>query len=476
MKDSIWLKLSPERLQYIFDIFFISIGFILFYYLRFESGLIQKNIEFGAEGIITVNIVLMVYWQLIFWAMGLYKNLYNISPFEELWKIVKTLFFGSFIIFFFVFMDSAQSPRVLFLVYFAILSASVLLGRTLARRLQRSLRLNRIIAYPTIVIAKVKEGREIISKLKAAASWGLNPIGFIHIDKQEFLEMEDNQLKDDIGVASLGHLEFLPEILEQYKPKEIIIADDSPGHDVLMKITAICSENKIRVKIPPTLYDIFTGQTKVFPIYGIPFIEVSSQLLKPWEEAVKRIFDIVFSLLVLILGLPFWLLLALAVKLDSPGNIFYSQQRVGKNGKNFTIYKFRSMVTNAQNLGGLWTSVNDKRVTKFGKFIRKTHLDEIPQFFNVLIGNMSIVGPRPEQEVIVKKYMIEVPYYSRRLLVRPGITGWWQVNYGQYVESIDEIKNRLKDDFYYIENMSIKLDIEIIIRTVYCVIKGHGQA
>ena len=476
MKESIWLKLTPGRLQFVFDLIFITIGFVFFFYLRFESGILKKNIEFGLEEVLTINAVLISFWLLVFWGMGLYKNLYNISPFEELWKVVRTLFFGSFVIFFVVFMDSSHPPRMLFIVYFAILSVSVSLGRTIARRLQRSLRKNRLIAYPTIIISKVKDAAELITKLNQSPSWGMNPIGFVHIDKDEFLTCDEEILSNQLDNPVLGHIEFIPEIFEQYKPKEIIIADDSPGHDTLMKITSLCSDNKIRVKIPPTLYDIFTGQTKAFPVFGIPFIEVSTHLLKPWEEAIKRIFDIVFSILVIVLGLPFWILLALFVKLDSPGKIFYTQTRVGKNGKLFTIYKFRSMVSNADNMGGAWTSVNDNRVTKFGRFIRKTHLDEIPQFLNVLIGDMSIVGPRPERDKVVKKYLSDIPYYNRRHLVRPGITGWWQVNYGPYIESVEEIKNRLKDDFYYIENMSIKLDFEIIIRTVYCVIKGHGQA
>jgi len=228
------------------------------------------------------------------------------------------------------------------------------------------------------------------------------------------------------------------------------------------------------VKIEPDLYDIFTGQVRTLPIYGIPLIEISSQLLKPWEAAVKRLFDIVFSLLVIILGLPFWLLFALIIKLESKGPVFYTQKRTGKNGNEFRIYKFRSMFTNIPKEAG-WTVVNDPRVTKFGKFIRKSHLDEIPQFWNVLIGDMSVVGPRPEQPKFVEEFSNEISYYKRRLKVRPGITGWWQIQYQPYELSLEEIKNRLKDDFYYIENMSLKLDIEIVVRTVYCVIKGHGQ-
>ncbi|MCK5740736.1 MAG: sugar transferase, partial [Chlorobi bacterium] len=206
-----------------------------------------------------------------------------------------------------------------------------------------------------------------------------------------------------------------------------------------------------------------------------PLIEVNTQLLKKWQEALKKVLDIVFSALVLILGSPVWLLVAIIVKLDSPGPVFYKQERVGKNGRLFMMFKYRSMVPDAEKGGPRWTSVNDTRVTKFGKFLRSSHLDEVPQFLNVLIGEMSLVGPRPERPVFVEKFSEMIPYYKRRLVVRPGITGWWQVKYTTYVESKEEIENRLKDDFFYIENMSMKLDIEIIVRTVFLVLKGHGQ-
>ncbi|MCX6146032.1 MAG: sugar transferase, partial [Candidatus Kapabacteria bacterium] len=200
----------------------------------------------------------------------------------------------------------------------------------------------------------------------------------------------------------------------------------------------------------------------------------------PWQEVAKRIFDVIFSAIVLVLGSPFWLLTMLIIRIESKGNTIFKQERVGKDGKIFKIYKFRSMISEEEQLKRkqwtIWTAVNDPRVTKFGKFIRKTHLDEVPQFFNVLIGDMSVVGPRPENAKLMKEFTEEVPSFPRRLKVRPGITGWWQIKYTTYEFNIQEIENRLKDDFYYIENMSIKFDLEIIIRTVWCVIKGHGQA
>jgi lipopolysaccharide/colanic/teichoic acid biosynthesis glycosyltransferase len=198
--------------------------------------------------------------------------------------------------------------------------------------------------------------------------------------------------------------------------------------------------------------------------------------MQPFYAIAKRIFDIVFSLLVIIIGMPLWILVAIIIKIDSKGKVFYSQPRVGKDNKIFTIYKFRSMAQAKQRMEQKWTTVGDPRVTKFGRIIRKTHLDEVPQFYNVLIGDMSTIGPRPEQPNFVEEFSSQLLYYNRRHLVRPGITGWWQVKYKIVVLGLDEVKNRTKDDFYYIENMSFQLDFEILVRTVWCVLKGHGQA
>ena len=277
----------------------------------------------------------------------------------------------------------------------------------------------------------------------------------------------------NIPLTELSNLEQMFNLL---KPEEVIITSADLKHSELIGIATRCAENKVIVKIEPDLYDIFTGQTKTHILYGIPLIEIKTQLMKPWQELIKRLFDIVFSALVLIIGLPIWLLIGLIVRLESSGPVIYTQIRVGRNGKIFKMYKFRSMVKDANKTERQWTIVNDPRVTKFGRLIRKTHLDEVPQFFNVLIGDMSVVGPRPEQPKYVDEFSQALPYYKRRLLVRPGITGWWQVQYQPHVLGVEEIENRLKDDFYYIENMSIQLDIEIVVRTVWCVFKGHGQA
>jgi len=242
-----------------------------------------------------------------------------------------------------------------------------------------------------------------------------------------------------------------------------------------LKVASIGADAGLKVKIVPDLYEIFSGQARTLHIHGAQLIDVQPQLMEPWEEFLKRAIDIVVSLTVLLAGLPIWILTALAIKANSRGPVFYSQKRVGRSGQIFNIYKFRSMYVD-DNRKPSWTTVNDPRVTAIGRFIRKTHIDEFPQLWNVLRGEMSLVGPRPEQPFYVEKFSDSVPFYRRRLKVRPGVTGWWQVKYTSYSESVQEIEDRLRYDFYYIENMSVRLDIEILVRTIVVMLRGHGQA
>lgn len=466
-------KFIPEISQLLFDTVFLIISIIVCYQYRFHTVFDSLPFEVSTFDLISIVGILVVFYMFVFWASGLYKNMYIISPMEEVWKVIKAVFLASFIIFLLTFIDAQQMPRSFFLAYFVIITIGTLIGRFFSRYLQKILRKKRFISYRTIVIADYHNGLRILDDLNNSPSWGLMPYGYVYIDKLQYLNNKDENVGE---FPVLGHIEFIPEILETFKPKQVIICDETKNHNLLYNIAAHCIKNKIKVKIPPSLYDVFTGQSKTNTLYGIPYIDINTELFKPWEEISKRILDIVFSSIVLVLGFPFWLFIGLMVKFTSPGEIFYTQIRVGLNGRNFKIYKFRSMRSDIDQTEQGWTSVGDPRVTKFGWFIRKTHLDEIPQFWNVLKGDMSIVGPRPEQPKLVEKYTNQLPIYARRHLVRPGITGWWQINYKPYTESIEEIKNRLRDDFYYIENMSVKFDLEIIFRTVFVVLKGHGQA
>jgi exopolysaccharide biosynthesis polyprenyl glycosylphosphotransferase len=202
---------------------------------------------------------------------------------------------------------------------------------------------------------------------------------------------------------------------------------------------------------------------------------VTPEILKPWEEVLKRTLDVLAAAAILLVGSPIWLLVALLVKIDSSGPVLYKQDRVGRNGKIFKMLKFRSMHSDAEKKSGpVWAAKRDPRVTRVGKIIRRLHIDEVPQFINVLRGVMSLVGPRPERPFFVEKLSSELPLYKRRLKVRPGITGWAQVKY-KYDESIEDVKVKLKYDLFYIENMSWRMDLKILFNTFYVMLAGKGH-
>ncbi len=467
-------RYSQVLIQLFVDIIAIIVSYLLYTYIRFYSGLYSVVIKPGLLEVSLGVVIFLIFWLLVFFFTGMYKNWYERSPFDEIWAVLKVTFIGTAVIIFALKYDGASSPRQLYLIYVALISVCLISGRTIARNLEKKLRKNRILTIPVIIVGTSKRAYEFYKKTEQSTTWGFKSQGIVLFDIEEAFNNEFPAL--DFSKQIIGNFDDLESIVDRYHPEEVIICSDKTNHDLLLSVVSICSDRNLRVRIEPDLYDIFTGQTKTQNLYGIPLIEISTQLLKPWQEAIKRIFDITLSLIILIIGFPLWLLVAIGVKLDSQGPIFYTQPRVGKDGKIFKIYKFRSMTFEPEKKEEKWTVVNDPRVTKFGKFIRKTHLDEIPQFYNVIRGDMSVVGPRPEQPKFVEEFTKAIPHYKRRLKVRPGITGWWQVQSTSYTLSLDEIKYRIKGDFYYIENMSLKLDIEIVFRTIYLMITGHGQA
>jgi len=243
----------------------------------------------------------------------------------------------------------------------------------------------------------------------------------------------------------------------------------------MSKVVRKSKDHNVFFKAIPSLRDIISGHLRKDELFGFPLIEIFPELLTPFQSFLKRSIDISISVTILILMSPVMLLSAIIVKLESPGGIIYSQMRTGKDFKEFRIYKFRSMSQNAEaGTGAVWATKNDPRVTKFGLFMRKTRIDELPQLFNILIGNMSFVGPRPERKVFNDQFMETIPYYYKRFHVKPGLTGWSQVKYG-YGGTYEDVVEKLKFDLFYIENMSLQLDLIITLNTVSVVLKGSGQ-
>jgi lipopolysaccharide/colanic/teichoic acid biosynthesis glycosyltransferase len=222
------------------------------------------------------------------------------------------------------------------------------------------------------------------------------------------------------------------------------------------------------------MYQILLGLVRVQHVFGTPLIEIRQDLMPVWQMVVKRGMDIGISLLVLLLGSPFFLTVALITKLTSRGPVLFFQERIGKSGVPFNIIKFRSMYVDAEKKGPALSSATDPRITSWGRFMRRTRIDEFPQFFNVLIGEMSLVGPRPERQFFIDKIMKVAPHYRHLNRVRPGITSLGQVKYG-YAENVEEMVRRLKFDIIYIENMSLGMDFRILIYTVLTVLGAKGK-
>ena len=274
----------------------------------------------------------------------------------------------------------------------------------------------------------------------------------------------------------LGQIDDLSDIVQKYDIEELIIAVQN-GHrkhiETIITMLGDIHDRKIDLKLIPQSQDFLVGLVKTSSVLVEPLISISPAYLPEWQRYTKRLLDILFSLLAIILLLPVYIFLAIGIKRSSPGPILYSQERIGYRGKPFKILKFRSMYVDAEQGVPQLSSKEDKRITPFGRFMRKVRLDETPQFFNVLLGDMSIVGPRPERQYYIDQIVKKVPYYKLLLNIKPGITSWGQVKFG-YAENVDQMVERLKWDILYLENMSIQMDIKILIYTFLIVLKRKG--
>ncbi|MFH1321948.1 MAG: sugar transferase [Bacteroidota bacterium] len=417
-------------------------------------------------------IIIPLFWIALYLLTGTYKNIYRKSRLRELGQTLFIIFFGVLVIFFVLLLDDeVASYKQYYKTFFALFSLQffftyiprLILSSITAYKIH-----NRIIGFNTLLVGSNQKALEVYREIESTErSAGNKFAGFIHINGNN-----GNLLNDCL--PHLGSSDNIKNIIKENNIEEVIIAIESSEHKSIKKIITELEDTEIITKITPDMYDILSGSVKMTSIYGTPLKEISHDIMPVWQQSVKRIIDIVISLIVLIAGSPFFLITSIFVKLSSKGPTLYTHERIGIHGKPFTIYKFRSMHVNAENNGPALSSKNDKRITHFGKFMRRVRLDEIPQFYNVLIGDMAIVGPRPERQYFIDRIVEKAPHYSHLHKVKPGITSWGQVKYG-YAENIEQMIQRLKYDIIYIENLSLAVDLKIIIYTVLTVIRGRGR-
>ncbi|MGZ3836740.1 MAG: sugar transferase, partial [Mucilaginibacter sp.] len=364
------------------------------------------------------------FWVLAYYLTGTYKDIYRKSRLKEIGQTLLLSVIGVLIIFFTLLLDDQilsyknyyQSILTLFLLHFGFTAFfRVILSSITNYRIH-----NRIIGFNTLLVGSNENAVKLYNEMEGQSkSSGNNFVGFVHIDNKNGFSQE---LKKNL--PHLGELSDLKNIINERKIEEVIIAIESFEHENIGKIVNELDYQGLIIKVIPDMYDILSGSVKMTSIFGAPLIEISREIMPTWEQSVKRIIDISASLLVLTAFSWVYIIVALAVKMTSKGPIFYSHERIGWHGKPFMIHKFRSMSVDAEKSGPALSSKQDPRITPLGRFLRKVRLDEIPQFYNVLIGEMSIVGPRPERQFFIDQIVLKAPHYKHLHKVRPGITSW----------------------------------------------------
>ena len=324
---------------------------------------------------------------------------------------------------------------------------------------------NGSIGFNTIVLGCSKNAIKLNESIKNLRySVGYNIVGFVRLEGE-------NSVETELPSYDISQLD---DIIKKLDIKKIIVSPEDNNRTKTFNIINSLYKYDLPIMLEAKEYEILTSRINLSDIYGAPFVDVSVLSLSDMEENIKRFMDIILSSLAIIILSPLMAYVAIRIKLSSKGSIIYKQKRIGFKRKEFTMYKFRSMVENAESETPMLSSPNDNRITEFGRKLRKYRIDELPQFWNVIKGDMSLVGPRPERKYFVDKIIERAPYYSLIHRVRPGITSWGMVNYG-YARNIDEMIDRLKYDIIYLENMSLLIDIKILFYTIKIVFSGRGM-
>ena len=453
----------------LFDWLFSSVAWGTFYYLRKTR---IEQVEFTVNDSFFLGIVIIpLFWIFLFALQGTYHDVRHLYRFKIFSLTFGGVLLGTICIFFVFLLDDEikgyqqhyASVFLLFSVqFFLIFFHRVIIVSYIVSRIH-----SRKAGFKTLMVGGSDKAVEIYKEInELPKGFGAQFVGFININGI------DKLLENDLPY--LGHIDDVETILREHEIEEVIIALESVEHDRLKKIISRLEGGDVRIKILPDMYDILSGTVEMSNVFGALLIDVKSEVMPVWQRTVKRMVDILASIISIVILMPLFIVLAILVKASSPGPIFFTQERIGKNGKPFKIIKFRTMYENSEMNGPQLSSSNDPRITKIGRFMRKSRLDEFPQFFNVLLGDMSLVGPRPERQFYINQIVTVEPQFLELTKVRPGITSWGQVKYG-YAENVGQMLDRMKFDLLYLKNRNLSLDFKIMLHTILIIFKGKGK-
>lgn len=455
------------------DTVLMTFAFVAAYYVRVQipwpNELANQQPLVRYAGLIALQVIGSVF------ALSFYRQYYiprAISRIDQLYAVFAGISIGTMMavaVAAFVFKNqddvlAFDYPRAMVIYAWLFSILLVMLGRLLHQRLRMLLRTRGWDKDRVIIVGAGKTARSILRQISWSPQLGYDVIGIVG-DVKGHREIQ--------GVPVLGNEEDLPQLIQTHRIDEVIVAIPERGHRAVVRTVSYCERGRVSIKVVPDVFHFITSEASIDDLGGMPLLTVRDFSIRGYMLILKRIVDFMGAAMGLIVFSPLMVLVALAIKLESPGPAFFVQERMGLDGKPFRIVKFRSMRIDAEKDGPGWTVDNDPRQTKLGSLIRKIEVDELPQFINVLLGEMSLVGPRPEQPHYVERFRRMVPRYMERHREKAGMTGWAQINGLRGDTSIEE---RTRYDIWYTENWSLLLDFKIVLRTVWQIFSGRTES